>query len=375
MEAQPIPLQAIGIGNGLTDPEVQYAYYPEMAVSTNGHAPAVGPLAALAMRVAAPVCVNAIRACNVANSSFSDVACVAAQTGCNLAMVVPYQASGLNVYERVGALLAHARPCRARPPRAAPHMSPPIPRCVRMAAPRRRAPLSAPRYDMRIPCEVPGLCYDFSRIGKYLSRPEVLCYLGVDKAHGAWEDCNMAVNALFKGDWMKNYQQQLPDLLADGIRVLIYAGDQVRRATPPAPRLGRVPLVARSMGRETAHSRERRLCGRMRWARGAWPRWRVQGTHAGWLASWAHLCRALADRPRPLPDLHSRSCFTVAPRVGLHLQLAGQPGVDAGDGLGGQGRVQQGARPPVVRAHVGERRVWARGRRADGKGSDLHARL
>lgn len=28
------------------------------------------------------------------------------------------------------------------------------------------------------------------------------------------------------GDWMQSYQQLLPDQLADGIRVLIYAGDQ-----------------------------------------------------------------------------------------------------------------------------------------------------
>lgn len=81
-------------------------------------------------------------------------------------------------------------------------------------------------YDMRIPCEVPGLCYDFSNIAKYLSRPEVLEYLGVDKEHASWSDCNMAVNMMFRGDWMKDYEQQLPDLLADGIRVLIYAGDQ-----------------------------------------------------------------------------------------------------------------------------------------------------
>lgn len=28
------------------------------------------------------------------------------------------------------------------------------------------------------------------------------------------------------GDWMHEYQRKLPDLLEDGIRVLIYAGDQ-----------------------------------------------------------------------------------------------------------------------------------------------------
>ena len=38
----------------------------------------------------------------------------------------------------------------------------------------------------------------------------------------------MAVNILFEfsGDWMHDYQQMIPDQLAAGIRVLIYAGDQ-----------------------------------------------------------------------------------------------------------------------------------------------------
>lgn len=213
-EGTNLPLAGIGIGNGLTDPEVQYgeqprparprsravcactsseraarahpslcllsaaAYYPDMAVSTNQHAPAVSSLTYVAMKLAVPACVAAIRACNRANSTFSTAICTAAQTGCNLAEIEPYQLSGLNVY------------------------------------------------DMRIPCEVPGLCYDFSNVAKYLARPEVLEYLGIDKDHAAWSDCNMAVNMMFRGDWMKNYQQQLPEMLSDGIRVLIYAGDQ-----------------------------------------------------------------------------------------------------------------------------------------------------
>jgi cathepsin A (carboxypeptidase C) len=36
----------------------------------------------------------------------------------------------------------------------------------------------------------------------------------------------MIVNEMFQGDWMHNYQTQIPEQLADGIRVLIYAGDQ-----------------------------------------------------------------------------------------------------------------------------------------------------
>ena len=39
---------------------------------------------------------------------------------------------------------------------------------------------------------------------------------------------SLLVAAAFElsGDWMQNYQQMIPDQLNDGIRVLIYAGDQ-----------------------------------------------------------------------------------------------------------------------------------------------------
>ena len=30
---------------------------------------------------------------------------------------------------------------------------------------------------------------------------------------------------MFSNDWMKNFQDQIPDLLEDGLKVLIYAGD------------------------------------------------------------------------------------------------------------------------------------------------------
>merc|ERR1711939_223434 len=82
-------------------------------------------------------------------------------------------------------------------------------------------------YDMRIKCAVPPLCYDFSNVGVYLARPEVKQALGVDPKR-KWSDCNRAVTIQFElsGDWMKDYQMKIPDQLAGGIRVLIYAGDQ-----------------------------------------------------------------------------------------------------------------------------------------------------
>ena len=86
-------------------------------------------------------------------------ACLLATDLCNIGLMLPYQASGMNPY------------------------------------------------DMRIKCAVPPLCYDFSNVGVYLARPEVKQALGVDPKR-KWSDCNRAVTIQFElsGDWMKDYQ-------------------------------------------------------------------------------------------------------------------------------------------------------------------------
>ena len=80
-------------------------------------------------------------------------------------------------------------------------------------------------YDMRAKCAVPPLCYDFSNVKKYLQRDDVRAALGVK---GRWADCSKSVTIRFElsGDYIKNYQQLLPELLGAGVRILIYAGDQ-----------------------------------------------------------------------------------------------------------------------------------------------------
>ncbi len=168
-----INLKGTSVGNGLTDPEIQYKYYPDMAISTNGHKAAVSKVEYGLMKIAVGPCVAAIENCQT-----NTTACLEATELCNLGLLIPYQATGLNPY------------------------------------------------DMRVKCAVPPLCYDFSNVGKYLERSDVIAYLGVS-GH-KWSDCNRAVNLEFElsGDWMHNFQTQIPDQLASGIKVLIYAGDQ-----------------------------------------------------------------------------------------------------------------------------------------------------
>jgi len=177
-EGAHINLQGMSVGNGLTDPEVQYAYYPQMAVSTNQHQPAVSNATYARMQKAVPGCVSAIKKCNDGSGPVAKLSCAYAYETCNAALMEPYQMTGMNPY------------------------------------------------DMRVKCAKPPLCYDFSGVGKFLERTDVRAALNIRADAGTWQSCNFKVNHMFMGDWMKDYQTQIPDLLAAGVRVLIYAGDQ-----------------------------------------------------------------------------------------------------------------------------------------------------
>jgi cathepsin A (carboxypeptidase C) len=169
-----INLKGTSVGNGLTDPEIQYQYYAKMANSTNDHKP-LKPATVEGMEKATAGCVKAIQGCQTGGA----VACLAATESCNLGLLIPYTFTGMNPY------------------------------------------------DMRIKCAKPPLCYDFSNVGTYLERPEVMAAIGVDGKH-KWTSCNKLVTIGFElaGDWMKSYQQMIPDQLNAGIKVMIYAGDQ-----------------------------------------------------------------------------------------------------------------------------------------------------
>lgn len=170
-----INLKGMSVGNGLTDPEIQYAYYPEYAY--NFTLEKLGkPVISLEdyeqMMSAVPKCISLIKKCQTGG----ELVCNLAQASCNTAMLSAYSQTGLNTY------------------------------------------------DIRKPC-VGQLCYDFSNIDKWLTLPETLKALNVSSKSAKWAECNFDVNKMFSADWMKNYHEQIVDLLADDIRVLIYAGD------------------------------------------------------------------------------------------------------------------------------------------------------
>lgn len=168
-----IPLTGVAVGNGLTNPLVQYDYYPELAynysISKIGK-PVVSESTYENMVQSWPSCRKMIAKCQTDTSE-----CPKAQSYCNKVMLSPYENTGRNPY------------------------------------------------DIRKMCNYKPLCYDMTPVTTFLTNKTVTDMLGVT-GH-KWSVCNFVVNSDFTHDWMKQYQQDVIPLLENNIPVLIYAGD------------------------------------------------------------------------------------------------------------------------------------------------------
>jgi cathepsin A (carboxypeptidase C) len=153
-EGLPINLQGVGVGNGLTDPVVQYQYYAEMAMNNSYGIKTVSESAYQGMVDRIPKCTALAKLCQT-NSSY----CIVADDYCNLAETTPYSKTGLNPY------------------------------------------------DIRRPCGESDLCYDFTNIETFLNLQSTREALHVSDKVKTWKTCNTVVNVMFASDWMKNYQQ------------------------------------------------------------------------------------------------------------------------------------------------------------------------
>lgn len=173
-----INLQGVGVGNGLTDPIVQYKYYPAMAMNNSYGIKTVSEEQYQKMVDRLPACEALAVACNVAVQTGGNLTlCEDAYTFCNLVETTPYYNSGLNPY------------------------------------------------DIRLPCGESSLCYDFTNIETFLNLESTRSALHVSDKVDKWQSCNTAVDVMFLTDWMRDYQQLFIPMLEGGVRVLIYAGD------------------------------------------------------------------------------------------------------------------------------------------------------
>lgn len=77
-------------------------------------------------------------------------------------------------------------------------------------------------YDIRKKC-VGELCYDFSSVEQFLNGDSVRKVLGVGDIK--WVSCSTTVAEAMAYDLLIDYSVDIPPLLQEGVRVLIYAGE------------------------------------------------------------------------------------------------------------------------------------------------------
>jgi len=175
----PLNLKGIGIGNGLTDPEIQYQYYGEMAYNNDHGIHTVSEDTYKKMTESAPKCAKLIKECNTKHRIHAVEAfeCQAAVEVCNMSQMMPYRLEGLNPY------------------------------------------------DIRAKCGDSPLCYNFNNVENFMRLQSTRDALHVSDKSAKWESCNLNVHSHFTQDWMKDMSPLVADLLHGGIPVLIYAGD------------------------------------------------------------------------------------------------------------------------------------------------------
>eukprot|EP00262_Sarcandra_glabra_P005779 TRINITY_DN175_c1_g1_i1.p1 TRINITY_DN175_c1_g1~~TRINITY_DN175_c1_g1_i1.p1 ORF type:complete len:501 (+),score=82.01 TRINITY_DN175_c1_g1_i1:332-1834(+) len=162
-----INLKGFAIGNGLTDPAIQYKAYTdyalEMGIIQQSDYKKINKLY--------PACELAIKICG----SSGTTSCLASYLICNTIFNSILGIAGNTNY-----------------------------------------------YDIRKQCEG-SLCYDFSNMEKLLNQKSVRDSLGVGDIE--FVSCSPTVYQAMLTDWMRNMEVGIPALIEDGIKLLVYAGE------------------------------------------------------------------------------------------------------------------------------------------------------
>ena len=166
-EGPHINLEGIAIGNGLTEPSVQFPAYADFAAETG----LISSTYRDFIHVFAPLCTFATGLCNDGWS----VACALGLPLCEMTQFSPIMAwhPTMNVY------------------------------------------------DITKSCDG-TLCYDFTLADRFLNLKSTQQALGVNKE---WVGCDGGVYEDMSMDWLKKFDSHVADMLNDGIRVMIYAGE------------------------------------------------------------------------------------------------------------------------------------------------------
>lgn len=162
-----INLKGFAIGNGLTNPEIQYKAYPDYALDmgliTKSDYNTINKML--------PACEQAAKSCGTDGGDD----CVTSYMVCN------------DIFNRIMSISGGIN-----------------------------------YYDIRKKCEG-DLCYDFSSMETFLNEKSVRDTLGVGDRE--FVSCSSDVYDAMLTDWMRNLEVGIPGLLEDGIEVLVYAGE------------------------------------------------------------------------------------------------------------------------------------------------------
>ncbi|KAJ4792988.1 Carboxypeptidase [Rhynchospora pubera] len=162
-----INLKGFAIGNGLTDPEIQYGAYADFALDMG----LIGESTHKTISKIYPLCKLGIELCSTTGA----VACIASYALCNsIFNSILLSAGNINYY------------------------------------------------DVRKQCEG-TLCYDFSKLDEFLNNKSVREALGV--GNRKFVSCSPLVYEAMIADWMRNLEVGIPELIDSGIKLLIYAGE------------------------------------------------------------------------------------------------------------------------------------------------------
>lgn len=162
-----INLKGLAIGNGLTNPAVQYPAYLDYALNMS----LIQQSDYESIGENVPSCLKTIKACGTVGGD----ACISSYNTCN------------QIFNDILAITG-----------------------------------SINYYDVRKECEG-SLCYDFSNLETLLNKKQVRDALGVGNTE--FVSCSSDVYNAMLADWMRNLEVGIPALLEDGIRALIYAGE------------------------------------------------------------------------------------------------------------------------------------------------------
>ncbi|KAK7354781.1 hypothetical protein VNO80_20267 [Phaseolus coccineus] len=163
-----INLKGFAIGNGLTNPAIQFQAYPDFALDngiiTKAEHDNISKLI--------PDCEQAAKTCETQGGS-----------GCDNALNIC-----MNIFDSILSIAGDIN-----------------------------------YYDIRKKC-LGELCYNFSNVETLLNLQKVKSALGVGSDLD-YVSCSATVYSAMIQDWMKNLEVGIPALLEDGIKVLVYAGE------------------------------------------------------------------------------------------------------------------------------------------------------